>query len=142
MTFLKILTKEEQVIFDHPPEFTSDERKRFFHISKWMEAQIDALGSPTNRVGFVLLHGYFRASKRFFSPKLFNPNDTEYVAYKLGIDLAEVDLMSYAATSTTLNRHRDLILRKRKYQAFAMNQETADDTGRLFHRAPSLPAQP
>jgi hypothetical protein len=65
MTVLTILYPDEIRLFEHPPRFTAEERKRFFTVPKWAEEIIATLHTPASQVGFLLLLGYFRATKKF-----------------------------------------------------------------------------
>ena len=63
MTVLTILSPEEIQLFEHPLQFTAEERKHFFTVPKWAEEIIATLQTPASKVGFLLLLGYFRATK-------------------------------------------------------------------------------
>jgi hypothetical protein len=55
MTVLTILSSEEIRLFEHPPQFTAEERKRFFTVPKWTEEIIATLQTPVSQVGFLLI---------------------------------------------------------------------------------------
>lgn len=107
MARMKILNNLEREAFESPPRFNSAERKRFFALSKTFVEILEGLRTPTNRVCFVIVAGYFRAQRRFFG-KQFRQADVAFVARQLGIDPGQVDLKAY--DKQTLARHQSLIL--------------------------------
>jgi hypothetical protein len=88
MSRLTILTDEEQNEFDYPPALSFDAKALCFSINKDLEAKINHLRTPTNKVGFLIQYGYFKACKRFFVVNRFRQEDIEYAAKLLGISLA------------------------------------------------------
>lgn len=68
MPRMQLLTAAEHKAFDTPPVFSDAERDVFFNVSESLEALLATLRSPINRVYLVLTVGYFRATKRFFTP--------------------------------------------------------------------------
>jgi len=108
MTKLTIFTNPEQRKFDSPPKFHKVDRPRYFSLN----ADIRRLGfsklrTPTNRVGFVLQLGYFRATGKFFVTEGYRKRDLQYVCKFLAID-SEIDLSDYSETSR--KNHRKTIL--------------------------------
>lgn len=71
MPRMQILTTQEQEVFDKPPLFDHLQRKEFFDLPKKLLDIARSLRGPVNQVGFFLLCGYFRATKRFFLPQIF-----------------------------------------------------------------------
>lgn len=122
MTHLKILSKEEEEAFRSPPEFYSEARKQFFAMTNWLRGQIKTLVSPTNKVFFILLYGYFKASYKIYHPKRFSQKDIDYVAFKLDIPLEEIDLSSYK--KQTMNRHKNIILEHLGFRVFPHESQT------------------
>jgi hypothetical protein len=62
-----ILTPDEQAAFETPPVFTPLEWYHFLQIPESLGTLLTTRRSPVNQVGFVVMLGYFRASKRFFA---------------------------------------------------------------------------
>jgi hypothetical protein len=80
MPRMKILDSSEQASFDKPPLFGSEERKRFFEFSATVLEIAERFRTPCHRIGFLLAYGYFRATKKFYSPLDYPPADIAYVA--------------------------------------------------------------
>ena len=83
MPRMKILDASEQAGFDKPPLFGSEERKRFFDFSATVLEIAERFRTPCQRIGFLLAYGYFRATKKFYSPLDYQPADIAYVAGRL-----------------------------------------------------------
>ena len=130
-THLKILSSKEMKEFDSPPEFTGEERKKFFSISLWISNRVKSFRSPTNQVGFILQLGYFKASNKFFRPSRYRRKDIEGITRKLGFSSDDIHLTDY--TDTTFKRHQEIILEKFGFRSF-------DDTSKdlLYQEAISL----
>lgn len=90
MPRMSILDGEEKFDFDSVPLFTSIERKRFFSTPPRVEKLMASLRTPTNKMWFLLMLGYFKASSRFYRNQ-FNEADVQYVARKLGYSPGIVD---------------------------------------------------
>lgn len=116
-THLKILSRKEIKTFDSPPEFSGDERKRFFYLSQWAEDIVAELRTPTNKVGFVLQLGYFAAVNKFFVSRGFLQRDIESVLRRLQIAPQSIDLSKYVKGTGT--RHQDLIREKKGVRPFS-----------------------
>ena len=82
MPRMQILSDQEREAFDSPPVFNSAERKQFFELTPKVEAMVDSMRTPINAVCFVVILGYFKATKRFFGLHL-RVEDVQYVAKKL-----------------------------------------------------------
>ena len=106
MTKLAILSPTEKKQFDAPPRFTKEERHRYFTIPASMRTVVSRIARADNKVGFVLLLGYFRATARFFSAEKFRQRDINYVRRMLRH--SDVDLDNYSGT--IVMRHRRRIL--------------------------------
>ena len=115
-THLKILSQRDMKVFDFPPEFTGDERKRFFNLSKKTYKLLESLRTPMNKMGFVLQLGYFKAVNKFFIAQKFHQGDVEFVARKLEIPIEKIDFKKYV--KATFERHQDIILENLGFQKF------------------------
>ena len=126
MTFLTILSQEEILLFEHPPQFTANERKRFLQIPKWAEEILQTLQTPAGKAGFLLQLGYFRATKKFYAPDTFGQADIAFVAKRLSLEEGFAKLEAYP--KSTLHRHRKVIRDKLGYLPFSQAAETALST--------------
>ena len=122
-THLKILSQYDIKAFEFPPKFNTEERKRFFNLPSWANKLVQRFRTPTNKVGFILQLGYFKAANRFFVAKKFYQNDVEFVARRLGIAFEDIYFGSYK--ERTLMRHQEIILGNLGFQKF-------DDKSRRF----------
>ncbi|NDY71056.1 Tn3 family transposase [Desulfobacter hydrogenophilus] len=122
-THLKILNQNDIKEFDFPPQFSGEERKRFFYLPNWAEELVNSFKTPTNQVGFALQFGYFKASNKFFVARKFHQKDIEFIAKCLGCQLNELDFDSY--TTRSFLRHQELILANTGFRKY-------DNSGRKF----------
>src|SRR5947209_578829 len=115
MPRMKIFNAQEEETFEAPPFFNSVERKKFFTLPLGLADQLEGCRTPTNKISFIMMVGYFRARRRFFG-KQFRPADIEFVAARLGYELLEIDLASLA--KQTYTRHQQQILAFFGYRKF------------------------
>lgn len=108
MPRMSILTASEQEAFDKPPLFDYRQRKQFFSFPGALLEVARTLRTPGSRIGFLLLCGYFKATKRFFLPQDFVQRDVDAVARQLGLDGVAFHSSDY--TETTRLRHQRTIL--------------------------------
>ena len=117
MTRLVFLPSSEHKAFDAPPRLTQEGRTTHFVIvDQDIKRMINGLGSPTNKVGFLLQLGYFDAAGKFFVPKQYRRNDIKFVKQLLNIT-GDIDLARYE--SNRMLRHRSRILALRRWTAFS-----------------------
>jgi len=64
-TFIKILPIQNIKRFDTPPILTGEQRKKFFTMQKWVIELLNTFTLSTNKIGFLLQLGYFRAFNKF-----------------------------------------------------------------------------
>jgi Domain of unknown function (DUF4158) len=112
---MKIFNELEIETFESPPVFNSVERKKFFTLPPRVQILCNSFRTPTNRICFILMTGYFRARNKFFG-KRFRPADLEFVATGLGIKGREINLSSY--DKRTSARHQQIILEFFGYRKF------------------------
>lgn len=113
---IKIFNQRDRVAFELPPEFNSDERKQFFALPKWANEVVENLKTSTNKVGFVLQFGYFKAVNKFFGAKKFHRKDVEFIARRLQCSFEEINLEKYS--DATFLRHQEIILENLGFQKF------------------------
>lgn len=116
MPRMRILTTNEQELFDRPPLFNHCDRKRFFDLPKGLLDIADSLRTPSGQIGFLLMCGYFKATKRFFQPHDFHERDVDAVARALA--LQSVDFSADAYAKQTRARHQQIILDFHGFTAF------------------------
>ncbi|MGB3222828.1 MAG: Tn3 family transposase [Desulforhopalus sp.] len=116
MSRLKILNKNDIKAFDSPPGFSGEDRKRFFYLPQWASEFVETFRTPTNKIGFVLQLGYFKATNRFFISRKYLQNDIEFIVRKLQLQVEQVHIENY--TDATFIRHKKIILEKLGYQPF------------------------
>lgn len=80
MPRMRILSANEQEAFDKPPIFDHRERKQFFSLPKALTDVADTMRTPNNQIGFLVMCGYFKATKRFYQPQDFRDPDIEAAA--------------------------------------------------------------
>lgn len=107
MPRMRILSTQEQEDYDRPPVFDYAERKQIFSLPKSLLKTAQTLRTPSSQIGFALMCGYFKATKRFFLPHHFQARDIGAVAKLL--DLNPSDFKADAYTETTRLRHQKRI---------------------------------
>lgn len=96
MARMRILTASEQEAFDKPPLFDHRERKQFFSLPKGLMDIAATLRLPSGQIGFLLMCGYFKATKRFYQQQDFHERDIEAVARILEQSPADFSPQAYA----------------------------------------------
>lgn len=107
MPVMQILNALEEEAFESPPHFTSIERKKFFTLPLGLQEQFDGFRTPTNKVCFLIVFGYFKARRKFFG-KQFRPPDVEFVATRFCLEPSDVETTAY--DKQTALRHQQTIL--------------------------------
>ena len=121
MPRMRILRASEQEAFDSPPLFNHEQRKQYFAFPNVLLDTAKTLRTPTSQVGFLLLCGYFKATKRFFLPQDFWQRDIEAVARELDLEGTAFNPNEY--TETTRLRQQKTILEFYGFQAFDSRSE-------------------
>ncbi len=109
-THIKILSQSDIKVFDLPPVFNIEERKRFFDLPKWADDEVKDCRTPITKVGFILQLGYFFAVNRFFVANKFHVKDVEFICRKLQLPVEEINFKAYI--ERTFERHQEIILEK------------------------------
>ena len=76
MSRLKIINSNDIKAFDSPPVFNGEERKRFFCLPQWASELVERFRTPTNKIGFILQFGYFKATNRFFVARKYHQQES------------------------------------------------------------------
>ena len=108
MPRMRILSAGEQEAFDKPPLFDHEQRKQHFSFPNALLDIAGTLRTPGSQIGFLLLCGYFKATKRFFLPQDFRTRDIEAAARVLGLLAGDFSPEDYV--KTTRIRHQKCIL--------------------------------
>ena len=66
MSVFKILTNEEEKDFELVPKFDSLSQNHFFKLTSGVSESISEMKSDSNKILFILMFGYFKATHRFF----------------------------------------------------------------------------
>ena len=119
---MQILTSQEQENFNKPPLFDFIQRKQFFDLPKNLVNIACSLRNPTNQIGFLLLCGYFKATKRFFLPQDFHERDIVAAANILNYSVSEFIAQDYKKVSRI--RHQQIITEYYRFQAFNKTAKT------------------
>jgi hypothetical protein len=122
MARMRIFNRLEEEAFESPPVFNSAERKRFFSLPSALEEPLSSLRTPTNKVCFLVVVGYFRARHKFFA-RQFRQTDIGYVVGQMGVNPAEVAVGAYS--KETYARHQRVILAHFGYRPFDVAEKTA-----------------
>ncbi len=85
MARMRILTTSEQDAFDKPPLFDHRDRKKFITLPKGLMDIAQGLRTPESQIGFLLMCGYFKATKRFYQPQDFRDRDIAAATHKLNL---------------------------------------------------------
>lgn len=108
MPRMRILSANEQELFDKPPLFNHRDRKRLFDLPKGLLDIADSLRTPSGQIGFFLMCVYFKATKRFFQPYDFCERDVEAAARAFAFQHSDFSADTYA--KQTRARHQKIIL--------------------------------
>jgi TnpA family transposase len=134
MTKLVILSPTEYQRFDSPPRFNADDRALYFSLTNDELKLVEGLRTITNKVGFILQLGYFKANGKFFATEQFRRPDIDYVANLLGILPVNVGLSSYQKKIPLDHRKRILTLQGWKPFDTAQQRKVTDHIAWLVQR--------
>ena len=116
MPRMSILSKSEKEAFESPPIFNAADRKRFFDAPPRIESYLETLRTPTNKACYLLMLGYFKATKRFYRQQ-FHDGDIQFIARRLGYLPAMLEPNSL--DEATYRRYRGDILSYLGFKPFA-----------------------
>ncbi len=126
MPRMRIVNASEQAQLETPPIFSSAERKYYLYLPKSLMEIAESLHSSSARIGFALMCGYFRASKRFFMPTDFRIRDIEYAAVQFDLAVDAFSASDYA--KATRFRHQQIVLDFFGFRAFDQEAEILLET--------------
>jgi TnpA family transposase len=119
---MNILSAAERTELEKPPVFNSVERKRFFEIPAALLKTAAKMRKPANRLGFLLMCGYFSSTRRFFLPGDAHQRDIEYVTRQMS-GIESKGLHSKAYGDRDRQRHQKIILEHYGFQTFDQGAE-------------------
>lgn len=123
MPRMRILTASEREAFDKPPMFGHRERKQILNPPKHLMDTAVTFRTNSSRIGFLLMCGYFKATKRFYLPQDFHERDIAFIAHQLNLNDETFKPNEYS--ETTRLRHQKHILEFYGYTPFDEKSETA-----------------
>lgn len=123
MPRMRILTAPEQEAFDKPPLLDHRERKQVFDLPQGLMEVAASLRTPDTQIGFVLVCGYFRAARRFYSPQDFHERDIRAASTMLGLKPSDFSTDRYAKQTRT--RHQRIVLDFHGFVPFGEAAEAA-----------------
>lgn len=121
MSIIKILEDSQRKEFEKPPKLTYTQRKFIFALPQWAEIEHKSM-LDTNRVGFTLQMGYFKACGRFFKTETFYKDDFLFVQKLLGIFI-NLELFKESYDRVSVHRHRQTILENFGIIPFGRNEK-------------------
>ena len=65
-THLKILNQNDIKEFDFPPQFSGEEKKRFFYLPNWAEELVNSFKTRNRSRAIIGLNSIFTRSPQFF----------------------------------------------------------------------------
>ncbi len=107
-TNIRILSPAEIKSFDLPPALNANDRKQLFRPTKSTADVITSLRSLTNKIGFILQFGYFKATNKFFKAGDFLKSEIDFVCKDFNVLLEQINFNEYDAS--TLERHQRITL--------------------------------
>src|SRR5262245_26305105 len=123
MPRLSPLSKSQQQKFDLPPRLTNQQRSFYFALDQKMEDYINSLNKNSNKIGFLLQLGYFRAAGKFFPTSEFRSKDISFVGNKLGIKDPESMFNQISYHSNARMSHQKYIFDYTKWEPFSRKHE-------------------
>ena len=116
MSLIQILTKDEEKIFELPPSFDSFAKNHFFKLTSGISEIILEMKNDSNKILFILMFGYFKATNRFFEIQNDDENFT-YIATRNNFNSFNYN----EVTLRTIQRYKQLIK-----SHFGINEYTSD----------------
>lgn len=108
MSLLAILATKEQIIFDNPPDFSTETRDKAFKLTSYELELVRNIYKHNNKIVFALQLIYFKNSGRFFNPKQFSRKSMRHISKMLGLHATDINLESF--NRVTLTKHQNKIL--------------------------------
>lgn len=104
MSVFQILTQEEEKKFELPPKFDPLSQNHFFKVTSVVSGIIAEIKSDSNKILFILMYGYFKATNKFFEIQKDDENYL-YIANRNNFDSFDFNTI----TPRTAQRYKQLI---------------------------------
>lgn len=108
MRLIEVLPDYELRKFSRVPLLSGDDQKHYFRLDETVTALIKNVKEVNNKVGLLLSYGYFKASGKFYSQKIFKAADIKAAAKILGVTVSKDFTEKYR--DRTRQKHRRLVL--------------------------------
>lgn len=128
MSVIQILTNEEIKNFEAPPKFDLFAKSHFFEFSSKLNDTIIEMKSDSNKILFILMFGYFKATNKFFEIQK-NDESLSYISTRNNFDSFNLSVV----TPRTIQRYKQLI---KSY--LGVNEYTYEIELKLKHHAIEL----
>lgn len=128
MSVFQILAKEEEKNFELPPKFDSISQNHFFKVPTRIDEIISEMKNDSNKILFILMYGYFKATNKFFE---IQKDDQNYLHIANRNNFDQFDFR--VVTSRTIQRYKQII---KSY--LDINECTSDIESKLQHHAVDL----
>ena len=125
MPLSNVLNQKEIIKFDKKPNFNQNQKDFYFKVP---EVLINGLDN-TNKIIITLMHGYFRATHKFFI-NLENDSNLLYIATKLGII---IDNLKITLSKSSFYRYKQIIKNH-----FQIQEYNSDIQSKLLQEAIEL----
>lgn len=86
MRLIEVLSDYEVKRLSRVPALSDADRRHYFKLDDTVTALVKRAKNVNNKVGLLLSYGYFKASGKFYSQKVFKPADVRIAAKILGVD--------------------------------------------------------
>ena len=116
MRLIEVLPDYEAKKFDKPPTLSNDEQQHYFRLDDPIAELIKGVEAH-HKIGILLQHGYFKASKKFYTQQMFKLADIKFVAKLLGLPVPRNFSSEYSDRAR--QRHRLSILESCGYVEFS-----------------------
>jgi|GEM_PF-2060122 len=132
-SIINVLDDTQRREFDKPPKFFYPQRRIMFSLPQWAETEVSFITSPTNRIGFILQMGYFKASGRFFKLETFSKEDFWFALRVFKISGIDYNSFKENYHKVDMFRHRRILL-----DNFGISQFDAIQKEKLYQEAVRL----
>jgi TnpA family transposase/uncharacterized FlaG/YvyC family protein len=117
MRLIEVLPDYEAKRFSRPPTLSNNEQKHYLRLDETVTRLLKSVKEAHNKVGLLLQYGYFKASGKFYTQKMFKTADIKFVTKSIGLTLSKDFPSEYI--DRTRQKHRLLILESCGYVEFS-----------------------
>jgi TnpA family transposase len=105
MSLVQLLNYSQKKEFETPPILDDKTRQEIFNLPTSLLKECEIFESDFSRISFIIMYGYFKLSRIFYSIDSFSVDDTICVQKKYGYHNIQENVLS----RYTLNRYKNLI---------------------------------